>query len=183
MKEIFLVFTGKAGSGKDTAANFLKQHYNFKSVAFADPIRAGMRAICGLEDKHFQHPEKEVVLPEFGKSPRQMMQTLGTEWGRVSVNQDLWLILAGKKVAEYKEAGYNVVITDVRFENEAEWLRSQGGVLVHVIRPNAGTTPHGHASEAGVKQEAKDFLIYNTGTLEDLRDKVEYVVSTVKNFY
>lgn len=183
MKEILLGFTGKAGSGKDTAANFLKQYYAFKSVAFADPIRAGMRAICGLEDKHFQHPDKEVVLPEFGKSPRQMMQTLGTEWARERVHQDFWLILAGKKVAEYQEAGYNVAITDVRFENEAAWLRSKGGILVHVIRPNAGTTPHAHASEAGVKQEYMDWVIYNTSTLQDLYTNVQNLWYTVGRNY
>lgn len=172
-------FTGRAGSGKDTAANYLKQKYPFKSVAFADPIRAGMRAMIGLEDKHFAHPDKEVVLPELGKSPRQMMQTLGTEWGRVTVNEDIWLILAGKKIQEFHEQGYGAIITDVRFENEAAWVRKNGGLIVHVLRDTAGT-PHVHASEAGVKASAIDYIIYNNRTLEDLYANVETMYQYAK---
>jgi hypothetical protein len=171
MKKILIGFTGVAGSGKDTAANWLKHLYGFKSVAFADPIRNGMRAIIGLEDKHFQHPDKEVVLPEFGKSPRQMMQTLGTEWGRDCVNQDLWLILAGKKVDEYQNDGYHVAITDVRFENEAEWLRNKGGLIVHIKRGQSSAVAH--VSEAGVQATNEDWVIYNNGPLSNLYHRVE----------
>lgn len=171
--------TGKAGSGKDTVANYLKKDHWWQSVAFADPIRAGMRAIIGLEDKHFQHPDKEVVLPEFGKSPRQMMQTLGTEWGRECVNQDLWLILADKKIKQFHAQGFNVAVTDVRFENEAEFIRKQGGTIVHVHRDVAGT-PHNHPSEAGVDYCEQDIIIFNNASLIDLYDAVEVYI--VKEF-
>jgi hypothetical protein len=166
---------GKAKSGKDTIANYLKLHYPFQSVAFADPIREGMRAILGLEDRHFAHPDKEVVIPEFGKSPRQMMQTLGTEWGRNCVNDDLWLILAKKKIDAYHKLGFNVVITDVRFENEADMIRKAGGVIWHIERGVAGT-PHGHASEAGVQKGAFDWIISNNGTLASLYGTVDSIL-------
>lgn len=158
---------GTAGSGKDTAADFLKLHYNYKSVAFADPIRAGMKAIAGLEDKHFQHPTKEIVLVEFGKSPRQMMQTLGTDWARELVHKDFWLILAGKHVENIHKDGYHAVITDVRFENEANYVRSKGGVVWHLKRNGAGTE-HVHASEAGVAFLDGDSVIDNNGSLLNL---------------
>lgn len=162
---------GVAGSGKDTVADFLKAHYNFKSVAFADPIRAGMKAITGLIDEYFQHPSKEVVLEIFGKSPRQMMQTLGTEWGRDSVNEDLWLILASIKVKAYHDEGYHVAITDVRFANEAAYIRNNGGCIWHIKRGGAGTK-HLHASEAGVAFAQGDEVINNNGTIEDLHGKI-----------
>lgn len=166
---------GVAGSGKDTVADFLKEHNNFKSVAFADPIRAGMRAMAGLKDKHFQHPTKEFILPEFGKSPRQMMQTLGTEWARNSVHQDFWLIIAGKEVDKIHKQAYNAAITDVRFENEAAWVRKNGGIIWHIRRGGAGTE-HVHASEAGIAFVEGDEEIDNNGTLEDLyRQVVLYV--------
>lgn len=163
--------TGKAGSGKDTVAAYLKDHYNFESVAFAEPIRDCVRALFGLEDKCFQHPDKEVVLPGYGKSPRQIMQTLGTDWGRVCVNQDLWLILAGKEIKKLHSQGYNVVITDVRFENEVEYIRKRGGVIWHVARASAGT-PHGHVSEAGVAFADGDEMIDNNGALHSLYQQV-----------
>jgi hypothetical protein len=162
---------GRAGSGKDTVADFLKEVAHFKSVAFAEPIRAGMRAILGLEDKHFQHPDKEVVLEQFGKSPREMMQTLGTQWGRECVNKDLWLILAGSKIKAHQDAGYNVAVTDVRFDNEAEYIRSKGGTIWHLYRDTAGT-PHMHASESGIEFEPWDEIINNNGTLHSLHMRV-----------
>lgn len=168
---LLIGIAGLAGSGKDTVADFLKAHRNFKSVAFADPIRAGMKAITGLTDEYFQHPAKEVVLDIFGKSPRQMMQTLGTEWGRNSVNEDLWLILAGMKVDTHHDEGYNVAITDVRFENEAAYIRNNGGCIWHIKRGTAGTK-HLHASEAGVAFDEGDEVVNNNGTLAELYEQV-----------
>lgn len=163
--------TGKAGSGKDTVAAYLGQAFNFQSVAFADPIRDGMRGMLGLEDKHFQHPGKEAVLPEFGKSPRQMMQTLGTQWARDCVNKDLWLILAAKKVKALHFEGFNVAVTDVRFNNEADYIRASGGSIWHVSRDGA-STPHAHSSEAGVFFEGSDKTLDNNGSLYSLYTQV-----------
>ena len=171
MAKKLIGIAGKAGSGKDTVADYLKANYNFESVAFAEPIREGMRAMLKLEDEHFQHPGKEVVLEEFGKSPREMMQTLGTDWARDCVNKDLWLILAAKSVKEWHYQGYNVVITDVRFANEADYIRKHGGVVWHINRADAGT-PHGHVSEAGVAFDTRDEVIDNNGTLYKLYQQV-----------
>lgn len=167
---------GSAGSGKDTAASFLKEGFNYKSVAFADPIRAGMKSIIGLQDKHFQHPTKEVVLPEFGKSPRQMMQTLGTDWARELVHKDFWLILAGKNIERIRMDGYHAVVTDVRFENEAKYIRESGGAIWHMKRDGAGT-PHVHASEAGVPFAEGDETIDNSGTLGQLLQQVKLLAA------
>lgn len=175
-KQLLIGVAGKAGSGKDTVANYLKCWFPFRSIAFADPIRDGMRAILGLTDKHFSHPDKEVVLPEFGKSPRQMMQTLGTEWARECVNVDLWLILAGKKIDQYQASGYDVVITDVRFENEAEYIRSRGGVIWHVMRGES--TAVAHVSEKGIMfHHHVDHIINNNGTLDDLYTQAGLLVT------
>jgi hypothetical protein len=171
MQKVLIGIAGKAGSGKDTAADYLKRYYGFKGVAFADPIRDGMKAIIGLDDYHFSHPTKEVILPEFGKSPRQMMQTLGTEWGRQLVNQDLWLILAGLRKSEWNLLGHDVVITDVRFENEATWVRENGGTIWHILRGKSVATAH--ASEAGIYlHPLVDEVIDNSGTLPELYLKV-----------
>jgi dephospho-CoA kinase len=179
MENFVLVgIAGKAGSGKDTVANHLKAHYGFGGLAFADPIRAGMKAIVGLKDENFQHPTKEVVLPEFGKSPRQMMQTLGTDWARELVHQDFWLILAGKKIEELKAQGVNVALTDVRFENEAAFVRNSGGVIWHVKRPGIGAV-NAHKSEAGVEFVDGDVIIDNSGSLQALYDNIDIFVTGV----
>lgn len=170
--------TGKAGSGKDSTAGRLVARHGFKSVSFANPIRAGLQAVLGLTDAHFAHPFKEVVLKVYGKSPREMMQSLGTTWGRESVTEDLWLILASKKITEYRRLGYNVVITDVRFDNEADMIREMGGEVWHIMRDSAGTE-HAHVSEHGVMWYEEDTIIENNSSLKELYRQVDLISSEV----
>lgn len=158
-----------AGVGKDTAANYLTAYHaaQFRAIAFADPIRAAMKVIFGWDDSFFQHPKKNEVDPRFNISPRKAMQTLGTEWGRNLINSKLWLILAGEKAEPYLVSGFDVLITDVRFDNEAEWIREQGGVIWHIdrdVKAGAGTEA-AHTSEAGVAFKKGDYLIDNNETL------------------
>lgn len=162
--------TGRAGAGKDTLATHLVANYNFKTISFAQPIRDALSAMMGITKEQFQHPLKEAVIPAIGKSPRQMMQTLGTEWGRQLVNPDLWLILAEQKMRQYWDAGYNVAITDVRFENEAALVRRLGGVIVRVVRNDDDSmTQHtSHASEAGITPVPGDRILFNNGEISDL---------------
>jgi hypothetical protein len=149
----------------------LKQCYPCKSVAFAGPIRAMLAAGFGFDERHFNGPLKEVTIDWIGKSYRQMAQTLGTEWGRQQVNENLWVLAAYEKVKQFHEAGFHAIVTDVRFENEAEFIRSKGGVVWHIFRPDA-IKVNSHVSEAGVKFVEGDMTIVNNGTLNDLLTEV-----------
>lgn len=175
---VLIGITGKAGSGKDTIAGHLKQDYNFASVAFATPLKEGVKAMFDLDDSYLDHPLKEQILPHIGKSPRQLMQLLGTEYGRNLVREDLWLVLAEEKIKMFQDFGFNVVLTDVRFENEANMIRSKGGVIVSVERGKAGTS-FAHASEAGVGLTPDDFVIDNNGTISELYAQVDSVMQEV----
>lgn len=172
---ILIGITGRAGSGKDTIGDYLKANYNFRSVSFAAPLKEGVKAMFGLDNTHLDHPLKEQVLSDIGKSPRQIMQLLGTEFGRNLVHQDIWLLLAKKKVDAYAALGFNVCITDVRFENEAEFVRKQGGQVLHVVRGDAGTK-FAHPSEAGVEMAMGEWKIENNGTMDELYKKVDMLM-------
>ena len=160
--------TGKARSGKNTIADLILSHVGGYHYAFADPIRAMMAALdIDMSDPYWQARKEKPILV-LGKSPRQMMQTLGTEWGRNCVHPNLWVILAA---AEFAKAGRGMVISDVRFENEAAWLRETGGLLIHVVRNNLPEV-HAHSSEAGVEFKPGDMQLTNDGTLEELNAAV-----------
>lgn len=164
---------GKAGSGKDTAGDYLQSSGAYSKLAFADPIRRGVSAIFDLHRTQMEHPEKEHGLPEIGRSPRQLMQTLGTEWGRNLVHPDLWIILARAAIHADWVRHMNVVVTDVRFENEADMVRKMGGVIWHIHRSGAGT-PHAHISENGVQfHTGCDIVISNNGSLQDLHNVID----------
>ena len=179
---------GKAGSGKDTVADYLLDFWrsDFRSLAFADPIRSAMKEIFGWDDSHFQHPKKNEVDPVFNISPRKAMQLLGTEWGRNLVNDKLWLILAEKKTEPLIGAGFNVLFRDCRFENEAEWIRKNGGVIWHIERDaknitSGAGTEKAHVSEAGIKFVKGDKRINNNETLGYLYDAVDNLAEALVN--
>lgn len=156
---------GRARSGKDTVANFIVAAIGGYRYSFADPIRA-MLAPLGVDmnDPYWQ-ARKEDIIPALGVSPRRMMQTLGTEWGRNLINPDLWLVMAHQRLLRN---GPGMVISDVRFENEAAWIRKHGGRIIHVIRPEAKAV-EAHASEDGIEMQDTDARLFNSGTLEELQ--------------
>lgn len=177
MSRPFLIgLTGYAGSGKDTVREILVRNHEFDGIAFADPIRdmlGGLFDSCGVSETWMTERElKERDIPALGASYRKLAQTLGTEWGR-SIHPEFWLKIAAAKIEMYR--GYQckgVVISDVRFPNEAEWVRAQGGVIWKILRP--GVEPvRAHASEDLIASLPYDYVIDNSGSIEGLPHAVE----------
>jgi hypothetical protein len=168
--------TGRARSGKDTLADMIVEASGHGiRLSFAEPIREFVARVTGLSVESLTDgPAKETPLPEFGnKSPRQMMQTLGTEWGREMIDQNLWITAAHKRIEKFGRLNervrpHVVVFSDVRFENEAALIRDMGGLVVHVTRPGA-IAVNEHVSEAGVSAHPADILVQNLAGLDHLQ--------------
>jgi len=172
-------FTGRAGCGKDTAVKALQLKYtNFFSqeapyhYSFAGPLRRGLAAMLGGEVEMQSHDpvRKNEVIEAYGVSPRTLLQTLGTEWGRHLINDDIWIIRAKQIWQETNDINPNaiILISDCRFDNEAQAIRDMGGEVIEIARPN---NPHtsainsggvaNHASEAGVDPKLISYTITN----------------------
>lgn len=123
--------------------------------------------MLGYSDTQLNGSGKEAVDDRYGVSPRYMMQTLGTEWGRKLVNQDLWLLIAMDRISKALAAGENVYVSDVRFDNEAAMIREMGGTIIHIRRRDAQTV-RPHMSETPLCVNDTDYTIYNNGTLDEL---------------
>lgn len=158
-KPFVIGVTGKARSGKDTLSEHLYTRLGFdcNRAAFADPVKDMLRAI-GIDDIEGY---KEEVHPLLGVTSRKMMQTLGTEWGREAIGEDTWINLTKEKGKGKKF----LVISDVRFENEANFVR-ENGILLHVT--GRGGIKGFHKSESGVKFQLGDFRIDNGYDIEYL---------------
>lgn len=169
--------TGRAGAGKSVVAGMVP---GAVVIQLADPLYAAISTLIGvpevlLRDRGF----KERPIGWLGKSPRQLLQSLGTEWGRDSVRPDIWLELCRRRIAMLREQGCEtIVVADVRFENEAHMIRENGGSVWHVRRPSADGAEVAHSSEAGIQFADGDTVIVNDATIEQLRARVESAIST-----
>lgn len=153
---------GQARSGKDTLAGYLLFNLiGWTHSSFADPLKA-MLTVIGVD---CSDDAKAVVDDVFGVTPRHMMQTLGTEWGRHMINGDIWV-----KVFARLNAGKCVIVPDVRFENEAALVREHG-VLIHLV--GRGGIEGNHVSENAIAFKEGDIVIDNSRDLDWLHAQVD----------
>lgn len=165
-KPIIIGLSGCKGSGKNYAARVITDQahlmgYTVEERAYADPIKNMLKAGLGLSEQHFAtQQEKERNIPKYGVSSRYLMQSLGTGWGRDKVNDNLWLIIMDSAIRE--AVSDIIIVTDVRFDNEASLVRShKAGHIVQIV-PSAfeGTTDE-HESEQGITTYGSDYIIPN----------------------
>lgn len=176
---------GLARSGKDTVAAFLCKAYGFHRQAFAECLKKDVA-------KMFKHPvlqveqahDGELYYPDDGRFyqgeldlRREIYQTWGTE-GRRDIFPNYWLLRWSELALRNAQAGHTkLVVPDVRFINEAEFIRSLGGTIIVVERPQMETNNinYQHRSEQGTEEIKKtmvgnDFVLLNSGTISDLHD-------------
>jgi hypothetical protein len=177
---ILIAVAGAAGAGKDTAATILRDNFGFSTYAFASPIKAALCAMFGWDPALMDNRVwKETTIPDIGKSPREMMQTLGTEWGRELVNQRLWLLLARRNIEAAKAAGLpGLVLTDCRFKNEAEFVHEHGGKVIELRRRRLDAVA-AHVSERPLDPHLVDLRINNDGSIADLGEHMAIALARI----
>lgn len=184
MNQLIIGFSGRKGSGKTSIAKELEK-IGFERISFADPIKIMLFALfneCGFDyitAELLLNQEKEIILEKIGKSARQMMQSLGTDWGRNMVNDDLWLLCARNKIEKHHSS--NIVIDDVRFNNEAQMIRDLGGLIINIDRTAGNIDFDAHVSESGIIMKPGDVMLTNDGTIWDLLNEVVFFIEAFKN--
>lgn len=172
--------TGLAGSGKSTAAEYMELAHGYRRARFAGPLKNALRRMLrdALVDVHMIERMIEGDLKEvphsalLGKTPRHAMQTLGTEWGRNCIGDTFWVNLMRYRLEQGR--GERTVIEDVRFQNEADMIRSMGGKIIRIT--GRGGIAGSHPSEAGVEP---DMTCYNDGSIMDLRRWLDHHIIRV----
>jgi len=157
-----LALTGPKMVGKSTVANAIADAADVPThiMSFADPMRSMLLALgvdmINLHDQSIK--EKEIA--GIGKSARQLMQTLGTDWGRNMVAQDIWLWSMQKRIEKSKADGARlIVIDDCRFDNEALWVNQQKGKVVRLARDGFEYGSDNHESEQPIRFKHMDAMI------------------------
>lgn len=172
-------------SGKSTVANILVTQ-GYRVIPFAGTLKRMTQLMLAdlgqtpAEIRHSMGAGKEapcVLLPEI--TPRQIMQRLGTDWGRKLIDAELWVRCWKGQAIRSLGDGLCVVADDVRFPNEASAVRDLGGLVIRVLRPGGGSTEHiAHASEGALDGWGFDHTLVNDGSIDDLAAKVQGLFAT-----
>jgi len=166
-------FTGYKGSGKDTAAAFLREIAQEQGMTtdrrgFADALKDELASrICNV---NYARVRAEMDDPTKKERYRLGLQWWGSEFRRTD-DPDYWI----KKMRTWLEqcTADLVVIPDVRFENEAALIRELGGIIVRVTRPNNAPNDS-HISETGIEAIAPDTNLDNSEGKDSLRLQVKH---------
>ena len=179
-KSKIIGLTGKARAGKDTVAEILNSHFALEAYSFADPLKKASEHLFGLTHREafgLGGYDREEVDPFWGMSVREMQQKLGTECMRDVFCKDFWVKSLERLLESQGEREY--VVSDVRFQNEADFVIAQGGVIIEIVRPGVGIGEEAsaHVSEGGITSRSISTIITNSGSLDDLE---RAVVETVQ---
>jgi len=174
-----LGLTGQPGAGKNTAADYLVEAHGFVQMAFADTIRQVALVIDPYV--HFFRLSDVIGMIGWEKAKRypevrRLLQVIGTEAGRDVHGSDVWV---DKTFAAIEELGPNqpVVLTDVRFDNEARRLRSLGGRLVRIQRQTDNQdTVLAHRSETESAALLADVEVTNHSTQAALYRRLDLLL-------
>lgn len=178
------------GSGKTTLAEYLEFEHGFQIVRFASGLKAMTQALfenIGLSAYDAREligdPElKELPLRELGgATPRYLMQTLGTEWGRNVHGDDFWVNLTMTKVKRLMAEGHSVVIDDCRFTNEADAVIDAGGRMIRIVRPGIKVAEgKRHVSEGELDAYPCFATLLNDGRPEKLYRNADSTLNVIR---
>lgn len=183
MPKLIVGINGLAQHGKDTSADMLKAYLALRGITceivpFAEPIKGLARYVFDMtdEDVNTSAGKKRVIPTARGLTSRQIQQKIGTESFRDVFFPEIWTDFFIRTAA--KSEADVIAIPDMRFDNEIDLVsafpETQGwnATTMKVFNPNVDAQAPAHISEKPQPDEKFDTVIINSGTLEDLRDKV-----------
>ena len=138
MTKHIIGITGKAGSGKDTMASYLEQQGYIK-LSFGSAVKDIVSIITGWSREFVEgtneerHLRETLVHPDYNKTCRELMQFVGTDLFRNQFDDNIWVNIIKNKI-ESDIINDKFVITDVRFDNEAQMIKSIGGNIIQINR-------------------------------------------------
>jgi dephospho-CoA kinase len=182
-----VVISGKQGSGKTTLAKLLIEKWKYaETIKFADPIYQ-------IHDFAIRIV-KEAGIPFDRVKDGDLLQYLGTEWGR-KIDRDIWVKIAKSRI-DFKLENYFdkpeilFIVDDCRFENEFNIFKDRALMIrlecpeeVRRVRAEYWREATNHPSEIGLDVYSADmkfdeYYATNVLTAEEISDKVIEILKT-----
>jgi hypothetical protein len=194
-----VVMVGRARSGKDTCANYLRDVWGYKVAHFAGPLKKGSKEFFGFNDDQLNGESKMSEDPYWGITPRMAFQLIGTELMRNQfpklVMNELQKLNPGKEISNHIGENFwiksinmdyqrllpneKMCIADGRFPNETAFSKERNGVSIRINR--AGTVKMDHDSERFIDELDVDHDIDNNETIEKMLEKVRDILHLYDN--
>lgn len=180
-----VLLAGYARAGKDTVARYMKNRYLYRPMKFAGPLYdmviAMYHQIVHEVSPAYIEARKQEVAPGTTLTWRELMQTLGTEWGRDMLGADIWCNLAAETAYAYRPQ--NIVFSDARFFSEYERLQQDERFdvrLLYIARDdNAPQMAHRSEQEIGQLRRLADFEIENNSDIPALYEQVDIALDSL----
>lgn len=204
--------SGFIGSGKDTIADYLITFKGFKRLSYAGPLKDAVASIFGWDrdllegTTKYSREWRDQVDTWWSErldinhlTPRWVLQQWGTEVGRRSFHDDIWIASIENQLRTAKD---DIVISDCRFPNELKSIKRMGGITLRVHRGenppwydaavdySKGYYTSGyeearkilesfsvHASEYSSVGLDYDHHIENNGTIDELHKTIDSIIN------
>tara|TARA_B100000524_G_C23590689_1_gene348910 strand:- start:49 stop:669 length:621 start_codon:yes stop_codon:yes gene_type:complete len=191
---------GYKGSGKDTLADFLVNNENYIKIAFADFIRNALMKLFDWDESDFNPDKKELKDPYWGVTPRKMCQEIGTEFLRYHCkdfistefklpngevyNGTFHIKRINKEIIKLLEIDPkgNIIFSDIRFQDELDYIKKLGGFIIRVSRNNISTNEFSnHISEKNILElKNVDFEIENNDTVLEFFKRIRVMIEHIE---
>lgn len=181
-----IALCGKKRSGKDTAGSLYIEKYGYIKYAFANPLKEACREIFMFNEEQMDGKLKETIDEKWGVSPRKVFQIFGTEMFRQrltdffpemkDIKENFWIYRFELWYKNLIKTNPNakVVVTDVRFPNEANIIKKLCGTVIKIER-HTKKNNDSHSSEKSIDLIKGDINITNNGTIKEYHEKLDNI--------
>jgi len=173
---------GRKGSGKDTAANYIVDKFNFTKIAFADPLKNICAQLFDFDYEQLYGDKKEIFDDFWKVTPRSVFQFIGTDLFRnqmhsiiPNINSTFWIKVLEKKYLDNiaRDPNFKLVISDVRFQDEIDMIKKFNGYIIKLER-NFSIHTFPHISEDGIDNiSSYDYSIDNNYSIIKLHQNID----------
>lgn len=177
---------GYARSGKDTLGQLLKKNETWNPIIVRSLGEYVNEKLTELNPRVGDKGLYREVISEYGdyekaKSEvpeiRKMLQFYGTEIGR-NLDENYWIRLAWDDLSFYDQFAEAIIFTGIRFRNELDFIKENGGFSVWVESERGGLNTQ-HSSENSLLKEDFDLVVTNNGTLEELEEVADEIYFSI----
>lgn len=179
-----IAICGRKRHGKDTVANYISSKYGYENVKFASVLKSICKQVFNLSDPQIEDDEKDVIDARYDKTPRQIMQFIGTDMMQFELQKFMPRIgrLVWTTALLDSTKDKCIVISDLRFKHEAdEVFRCDPNALIIRVNRNCVDIPiDSHVSENELDGIPCNLTLNNDGSIIDLHASIDKCMESIK---